>query len=145
MIEEKVVEQNEDDIPEKSGLIAWVKKNDKQILLAGISISALIMTILGIKNKDTINTLWKSIKEEIERGPLYSAKWFDKASLEELSKQREIVMQDNMNPNLDDDYRILCRNLLPLFDNAIGKRKWSGKEVGFPVHSSNGWHLQSDD
>lgn len=145
MIEEKVIEQNEDDIPEKKGFIAWVKENKKQLLLAGVSVSALIMTILGLKNKDAINVLWKSLKGQIEKGSLFSAKWFEKASLEELNKQREIVMLDSMNPNLDMDYRIWCRNMLPVFDNAMDKFKRAGEEVGYPVHSSNGWHLPSDD
>lgn len=145
MNEENVVEQSDNSFPEKNELIAWVKAHKKQLLLTGISVSTLIMTILGIKNKDAINTLWKSLIEEIEKGPLYSAKWFSKATLEELHEHRKIIMQDNMNPNLDNDYRTRCRNLLPLFDNAIGRLQWAGKEIEFPVHSSNGWHLPSDD
>ena len=35
-------------------------------------------------------------------------------------------------------------DLLPVIDNAIGKREWAGKEYGFPVKSENGWHLSSD-
>ena len=68
-----------------------------------------------------------------------------KASLEELEKAREIVQKDFNNPKLDLDYRNECWNLLNRFDNAIGKIKWNGKEYGYPVHSSNGWHLLSDD
>ena len=44
-----------------------------------------------LKNKDAINALWESIQKEIERGPLYSTKWFETASLEELEKAREVV------------------------------------------------------
>ena len=69
----------------------------------------------------------------------------EKASLEELEKAREIVQKDFNNPKLDLDYRNECWNLLSRFDNAIGKIKWNGKEYGYPVHSSNGWHLLSDD
>ena len=101
--------------------------------------------VMGIKNKDALTDLWKSLKIQIEKGALYSSKWFEKASLEELEKAREIVQKDFNNPKLDLDYRNECRNLLNRFDNAIGKIKWNGKEYGYPVHSSNGWHLLSDD
>ena len=67
------------------------------------------------------------------------------ARIEELEKAREIVQKDFNNPKLDLDYRNECWNLLNRFDNAIGKIKWNGKEYGYPVHSSNGWHLLSDD
>lgn len=145
MIEEKVAEQIKDDIPEKKTFIVWVKEHKTQLLLSGIGISTLIMTILGIKNKDVINALWESLKKEIEKGSLYSAKWFENASLEELEKAREVVRLDYVNPDLDLDYRNQCWNLLSRFDNAIGKLKWVGKEIGYPVHSSHGWHLPSDD
>ena len=85
------------------------------------------------------------IKKEIEKEALYSAKWFEKANLEELQKAREIVLKDSLNPQLDLDYRNKCRDFLSKFDNAIEKLKWAGQEYGFPVHSSNGLHLPSDD
>lgn len=94
-------------------------------------------SIKSIKNKDALTDLWKSLKIQIEKGALYSSKWFEKA--------REIVQKDFNNPKLDLDYRNECWNLLNRFDNAIGKIKWNGKEYGYPVHSSNGWHLLSDD
>lgn len=100
---------------------------------------------MGIKNKETLTDLWKSLKKQIEKGALYSSKWFEKASLEELEKAREIVQKDFNNRKLDLDYRNECWNLLNRFDNAIGKIKGNGKEYGYPVHSSNGWHLPSDD
>lgn len=145
MDKEKITEQTNEDFSEKKGFVAWVKEHKVQLLLAGVSVTTLIMTILGIKNKDAINELWESLKKVIEKGSLYSAKWFEKASLEELEKAREIVRLDYVNPDLDLDYRNQCRNLLSRFDNAIRKIKWAGEEVGYPVHSSHGWYLPSDD
>lgn len=145
MTEEKISEQKGEDIPEKKSFIAWVKEHKTQLLLAGVSVTTIIMTILGIKNKEAISTLWESLKKEIEKGAMYSSKWFENASLEELEKAREVVRLDYVNPDLDMDYRNQCWNLLSRFDNAISKIKWAGKEVGFPVHSSHGWHLPSDD
>ena len=115
------------------------------MLFAGVSITTITLTIAGIKNKDALTVLWKSLKKQIEKGTLYISKWFEKASLEELEKEREIVRKDFINPKLDSEYRNECWNLLKCFDNAIEKIKWDGKEYGYPVHSSNGWYLPSDD
>ena len=145
MTEEKNTEQIEDNLEEKKDIIVWVKEHKMQLLYTGISVSALIMMIFGIKNKDAINGLWETLKKRIEKGSLYSVKWFENASLEELEKAREIIRLDCVNPNLDLDYRSKCWDMLPKFDNAIGKIKWAGKEVGYPVYSSHGWHLPSDD
>lgn len=62
MTEEKVDER--DDIPEKKGFITWVKEHKTEILLTGVSVSTIIMTILGIKNKNVINALWESKKKK---------------------------------------------------------------------------------
>lgn len=145
MDEAKVTKQDTEEVIEKKGFIAWVKEHKTQLLFAGVSITTILVTALGLKNKDAITELWNSLKKEIEKGSLYSAKWFEKASLEELEAARKLVQQDYNNPNLDLDYRSDCWNLLNKFDNAIGNIKWGGKEYGYPVHSSHGWYLPSDD
>ncbi len=145
MDNEKVTVDNIEKIAEKKGLIAWIKEHKTQLLLAGISVTAILVAALGLKNKNAIVELWNSLKNQIEQGSLYSSKWFEKANLEELEAARKLVQQDYNNPNLDLDYRNYCWNLLNRFDNAIGKIKWAGKEYGYPIHSSNGWYLTSDD
>ena len=145
MKEENIKQQYLEETPENNNIIAWVKEHKLQLLLAGVSITTVLLTVMGIKNKDALADLWISLKKQIEKGTLYSSKWFEKASLEELENAREIVQNDFNNPKLDLDYRNECWNLLNRFDNAIGKIKWNGKEYGYPVHSSNGWHLPSDD
>lgn len=107
--------------------------------------TTILATALVLKNKDAITELWNTLKKQIDRGALYSSKWFEKANLEELETARRLVQQDYTNPNLDLDYRDYCWNLQKRFDNAIEEIKWAGKEYGYPVHSSNGWHLTSDD
>lgn len=145
MKEENIKHQHTEETPEKNKVIAWVKEHKLQLLLAGVSITTVILTVMGIKNKEALTDLWKSLKKQIEKGALYSSKWFENADLEELEKAREIVQKDYNNPKLDLDYRNECGNLLNRFNNAIEKIKWNGKEYGYPVHSSNGWHLPSDD
>jgi len=145
MNEKRVTVKKSEDNLEKTGFIEWVKEHKVQLLLAGISVTTLFLTILGLKNKDAINELWNSLKKQIEKGSLYSDKWFSKASVEELEAARELVHTDYLNPKLDTDYRNQCWNLMTRFDNAIRKINCQGKEIGFPVHSENGWHLPSDD
>lgn len=145
MDKEKITEEFTEEVADRKGFIACVKEHKTQLILTGISVTTILATALGLKNKDAITELWNTLKKQIEKGDLYSSKWFEKANLEELETARRLVQQDYNNPNLDLDYRNYCWNLLNRFDNAIGKIKWAGKEYGYPVHSSNGWHLTSDD
>ena len=141
MEKEKITEE----ITDKKRFLVWIKEHKTQILLTGISVTAILATALGLKNKDAMIELWNTMKQQMEKGSLYSSKWFEKANLEELETARKYIQQDYNNPNLDLDYRDYCWKLLNRFDNAIGKIKWAGKEYGYPVHSSNGWYLPSDD
>lgn len=148
MVEEKItelVEEPIEEIPEKKSFIDWVKEHKAQLLFAGVSITTVMATVLGFKNKDSIVELWDSLKKEIEKGARYSTKWLEKANLDDLYEARKIVQKDYLNPKLDADYRSECWNLLAKIDNAIGKLQWAGKEYGFPVHGENGWHLPSKD
>lgn len=141
---EKEIEEITEEADDRKDFIVWVKEHKTQIFLAGISVTTIVLTALGLKNKDAITELWNTLKKQIEKGALYSSKWFEKANLEELETARRLVQQDYNNPNLDLNYRNYCWNLLNRFDNAIGKIKWAGKEYGYPVHSGNGWYLTSD-
>ena len=48
---------------ERKGLIRWIKEHKKELLIAGISIGALILIVLGIKNKDEIIALWNTLRK----------------------------------------------------------------------------------
>lgn len=145
MDKERITEEITEETIDRKGFITWVKEHKTELLLTGISVTTILTAALGLKNKAAIVELWNTLKKQIEKGALYSSKWFEKANLEELEEARRLVQQDYNNPNLDMNYRSYCWDLLNRFDNAIGKIKWAGKEYGYPVHSSNGWHLPSDD
>ncbi len=53
----------------KIRLIAWVKVNKKQLILAGISITVIIGVILGLKNKKSIMDLWAVLEKNITQAP----------------------------------------------------------------------------
>lgn len=146
MDDTKQIQENVEDIPEdKKGVLAWIRDHKTELLFAGVSVTVLLAAVLGLKHKDDITELLESLKEQLEKGSLYSEKWFKKASLEELEEARAVVQKDYRNPELDMDYRSHCWNLLSRFDQAIGDRKWQGKEYRGPAHSPHGWYLPSDD
>ena len=134
-----------EELPDKKGIVSWIKEHKAELLFAGISLTALLLTIVGIKNKEELLTLWQDLKKRLEKGAVFSSKWFEKANLDELQEARDLVQQDCLNPNLDLDYRDECINLRNLIDRAISNRRWQGKEYGYPVHTENGWHLHSKD
>ena len=103
MKEDNIEQQHTEETPEKNRVIAWVKEHKSQLLLAGVSITTVFLTVMGIKNKDALTDLWKSLKIQIEKGALYSSKWFEKASLEELLEKlkKEIVQKDLIIQKLD--------------------------------------------
>ena len=146
MAEEKLEQNNMEEVTEeKKSFITWIKEHKTQLMIAGVGTAAFIAMVLGIKNKESISELLESWREDLKSGKPLNDKWFNNASLEELEEARTIVQNDYRNPELDMDYRTDCHNLLFRFDQAIGKKKWAGKEPGYPVHSEHGWYLSSDD
>lgn len=146
MAEEKLEQNNMEEVTEeKKSFITWIKEHKTQLMIAGVGTAAFIAMVLGVKNKESISELLESWREDLKSGKPLSDKWFNNASLEELEEARTIVQNDYRNPELDMDYRTDCHNLLFRFDRAIGKKKWAGKEPGYPVHSEHGWYLSSDD
>jgi len=55
---------------QKRGFTQWVKANKKELIIAGVSIAAIIGIIVGIKNKDSIITLWESLKKSVDNSPV---------------------------------------------------------------------------
>lgn len=47
---------------ERKGIIQWIKEHKKELIIAGVSIEALVLVVIGIKNKDAIKELWESLK-----------------------------------------------------------------------------------
>lgn len=49
---------------QKSKFIKWVKEHKKELILAGVSLAAII---LAIRNRDSITMLWEYLKKSIEK------------------------------------------------------------------------------
>lgn len=54
---------------ERYSFIKWVKVHKKSLLLAGISVTAIIGVIFVLKNKDAIMDLWESFEKGIIKIP----------------------------------------------------------------------------
>jgi len=44
----------------------WIKANKKKLVLAGISVTALVGIVLGLKNREAILELWEMLQDAIE-------------------------------------------------------------------------------
>ena len=61
-----IQEQHTETAPEtKKGFLTWVKVHKTQLILIGVSITAIIAVALGLKNKEAIKALWNQLNEEI--------------------------------------------------------------------------------
>lgn len=50
---------------EKKSFITWVKEHKKQLVIAGVSITAIVLAILAVKNRETLIKLWAELKDAI--------------------------------------------------------------------------------
>lgn len=52
---------------EKHKFVNWVKAHKKQLLIAGISVTAVIGIIIGLKNKEAIKELWENLENSLSK------------------------------------------------------------------------------
>ncbi len=52
---------------ERDRFINWVKAHKKQLILAGISVTAIIGIILGLKNREAIAELWAALENSLKK------------------------------------------------------------------------------
>ena len=144
--EEKTTKPNMEENPEKKkiGIGSWASEHRGLLETIGLGGAAILSVALGLKNKDNIVRFCSLMREDITKGTMYSRKWFEKSSIEELYAARALVQADYLNNQLDMNYRDRCWDLLARFDNVIGEKQWAGQKYAYPVHSEHGWHLPSD-
>lgn len=54
----------------KKGFIEWIKAHKKELLIAGISITAIIAAVLGYRNRESIIALWDTLKKALQKTPI---------------------------------------------------------------------------
>ena len=70
MDEAKKMKMGEETQEEQKTLIQWIREHKKEIAIAGISITALVGFVLGIKNKETMKVFWNTLKNNDPKIPI---------------------------------------------------------------------------
>ena len=65
MDKEKNREEITEEVIDRKSFIAWVREHKTQLLLAGVSVTTILVGVLGLKNKDAIIELWNTLKKQI--------------------------------------------------------------------------------
>jgi hypothetical protein len=52
---------------QKNGFIEWIKAHKKELLIAGISITAIIAAVLVYRNRESIVVLWDTLKKTLQK------------------------------------------------------------------------------
>lgn len=54
---------------ENNKFVIWVKSHKTELIIAGVSVTAIIGIILGLKNKDAIKELWDTLENSLSKTP----------------------------------------------------------------------------
>ncbi len=54
---------------EKKTLVDWVKNHKRELIIAGVSITAIIAVIIGIENHKALEEAWKSLSRLVAKTP----------------------------------------------------------------------------
>ena len=52
---------------ERKSLLRWIKEHKKPLIYAGIGVGALILIVLGIKNRESIQAAWDLLWNAVEK------------------------------------------------------------------------------
>ena len=75
---------------EKKTFVDWVKEHKKELIIAGVSIAAIIAVIIGIKNHKALEEAWASLRKLIEKTP-EAISTVNTASIAEVTPVKDIV------------------------------------------------------
>lgn len=75
---------------ERKSLIQWIKEHKKELIIAGVSIAAIIAVIIGIKNHKALEEAWASLKKLVEKTP-ETIPIVNTASIAEVTPVKDIV------------------------------------------------------
>ncbi len=93
----KEISNTDDELQkEKASILEWIKEHRKELIISGICITATVLIIFGIKNRESLNVYWDQLKKRVsclpkpKSNPLKQfEEWAKTASIEELSAELE--------------------------------------------------------
>lgn len=121
---------------EQNQVIQWIKAHKKQLILAGIGVTALILIVLGIKNKDTLKALWASLKGVVEptAGTVSDAVT---ATVTEIPTETSTLLMSN-DPRVAQEVRRHIRNLHEGW-HASPEKLATAREMGIILQEGQTW------
>lgn len=75
---------------EKKTFVDWVKEHKKELIIAGMSIAAIIAVIIGIKNHKALEEAWSSLRKLVEKNP-EAIPTVNTATIAEVTPVKDIV------------------------------------------------------
>ena len=54
---------------EKNTFKDWIKGHKRELVIAGVSIVAIIAVVIGIKNHKDLEEVWASLRKVVEKAP----------------------------------------------------------------------------
>lgn len=67
---------------EQKRLIRWIKKHKAELIIAGFSIGALILMVIGLKNHEMIKDVWESLRASVAQPKANVAKTVTKVTVD---------------------------------------------------------------
>ena len=131
---------------EQKGVSTWVKTHKKQLIVIGVSIVTITVSVLVLKNKDSIKGVWSNLSKEMKKAEMYTPKWFETVSDEVLDLEREKVRLEYCSSGRDFSKATRLQNLLWRFDKEMSKRAWENETPHPPrINREHGWYLPNVD
>lgn len=113
---------------EKKGFVAWVKAHKKELIIAGVSIGAIIAVALGIKNKDALMKMWGTLMDSIKEPVTPVSKLTEAAPITSVInitdvKENHVVNLSNVNRTIQYPFDVSkhIRNLHPGWNASAEK------------------------
>lgn len=75
---------------EKRIFVAWVKEHEKELIIAGVSITTIIAIIIGIKNHKALEEAWIFLRKLVEKTP-EAISTEESIPIEEVGPVKDIV------------------------------------------------------
>ena len=111
----------------KRSFISWVKAHKKELTYAGISITAFVGIILGLKNEDALMKMWKELKDAIAK---------TKKAAEKVPKEKVIVpIQVEKAIEVTNPLKLVVADNVPIGKEPFGIKKHV-RNLPFGYHPS---------
>lgn len=128
---------------EKKRFIQWVKVHKKELIIAGVSIAVIVVIIVGSKNKDSIDTLWVSLRKKLNQS-LVKTTSIKKTCCGSLSEVERVLQAENIqfpaSRNLQSSYNV-CGHIrnLPEGWHASAEKKATAARRGYKLKTGQTW------